>query len=499
MAALSKKNFRLWGYGKAFVLFAGCLLFSVSGRLNEGIYFEQHILSVVSDHYYLTYFLLPVLLLSCFSFLEDDGENVILRFQSYHSYFYRKWLGTGGIVLLLIAVQSAAVLLSGMGLPGGNGWELPEGAAGAELFFVLRQYFSTPVQAFAAFSACQFFGGWLIIGFCMWIGHFGGRKWSVRVILALYILSVLWMKIPAVRSLPLTGFNHLLILHHNLGTHHRFAVTGITLLLFAIIITVTVRFGWRGRISLPRPRVSGMTACYLRELSARQKLLALFAVVLVITLYKAGAGFRLQSGQEWVYSLFAGHGTGCFRVFPFLEILIVNGAPLYLLAAFLEWTASGQSYFISVRAESRRKLLSGILWAGTGFLAAYALLWFVAGLFGIFFFGYADGITAWKMLLYAVIMKFLDTMGQYLVMMCVYAVSRQVTIGFLVPAAGNLLCVVPGQWVSYLPFGLSGLTRIAELNSGAGLPAAAALGTEAVVIMLTLGWLLTFGGKKILV
>lgn len=90
------------------------------------------------------------------------------------------------------------------------------------------------------------------------------------------------------------------------------------------------------------------------------------------------------------------------------------------------------------------------------------------GLFGIFFFGYADGITAWKMLLYAVIMKFLDTMGQYLVMMCVYAVSRQVTIGFLVPAAGNLLCVVPGQWVSYLPFGLSGLTRIAELNSGAG-------------------------------
>ena len=65
MAALSKKNFRLWGYGKVFVLFAGCLLFSVSGRLNEGIYFEQHILSAVSDHYYLTCFLLPVLLLSC--------------------------------------------------------------------------------------------------------------------------------------------------------------------------------------------------------------------------------------------------------------------------------------------------------------------------------------------------------------------------------------------------------------------------------------------------
>lgn len=97
MAALSKKNFRLWGYGKVFVLFAGCLLFSVSGRLNEGIYFEQHILSVVSDHYYLTCFLLPVLLLSCFSFLEDDGENVILRFSKLSFLFYRKWLEQGGL------------------------------------------------------------------------------------------------------------------------------------------------------------------------------------------------------------------------------------------------------------------------------------------------------------------------------------------------------------------------------------------------------------------
>lgn len=164
MAALMRKNFRLWGYGKALALFAGCLLFSIGGRLNEGIYYEQHILSAVSDHYYLTYFMLPILLLCSFSFLEDDEETVILRFQSYHSYFFKKWLGAGLSAFLLAAVQSAAILLSGIGLPMGNWWELSSGSTVTELFLVLQQYFSTPLQAFWVFSLYQFAEPGLYLG-----------------------------------------------------------------------------------------------------------------------------------------------------------------------------------------------------------------------------------------------------------------------------------------------------------------------------------------------
>lgn len=93
------------------------MLFSISGRLNGGIAYEQHILSAVSDHYYLTYFVLPIVLLSCFVFIDDDGEPVILRFQSYHSYFLKKWVGVGSIAVILMAVQTGAILLSGIGLP----------------------------------------------------------------------------------------------------------------------------------------------------------------------------------------------------------------------------------------------------------------------------------------------------------------------------------------------------------------------------------------------
>lgn len=114
MIALIRKNLRLWGYGKSLALFTGCILFSISGRLNGGIAYERHILSAVSDHYYLTYFVLPIVLLSCFSFIDDDGEPVILRFQSYHSYFLKKWIGVGLIAVILTAVQTGAILLSGI-------------------------------------------------------------------------------------------------------------------------------------------------------------------------------------------------------------------------------------------------------------------------------------------------------------------------------------------------------------------------------------------------
>lgn len=246
MIALIRKNLRLWGYGKSLALFAGCILFSISGRLNGGIAYERHILSAVSDHYYLTYFVLPIVLLSCFSFIDDDGEPVILRFQSYHSYFLKKWIGVGLIAVILTAVQTGAILLSGIGLPLGNEWNLAAGATEAELFSTLEQLFASPLQAFVCFTLYQLIGSWLIFGICMWIGHFAGRKWTIRIVIVLYVLSAVWIKLPAIQNIPLTSFNHLLILHHNLVVPHRFEITACTLLLLVLIIAISIRFAWRG-------------------------------------------------------------------------------------------------------------------------------------------------------------------------------------------------------------------------------------------------------------
>lgn len=367
MIALIRKNLRLWGYGKSLALFAGCILFSISGRLNGGTAYERHILSAVSDHYYLTYFVLPIVLLSCFSFIDDDGEPIILRFQSYHSYFLKKWIGVGLIAVILTAVQTGAILLSGIGLPLGNEWNLAAGATEAELFSTLEQLFASPLQAFVCFTLYQLIGSWLIFGICMWIGHFTGRKWTIRIVIVLYVLSAVWIKLPAIQNIPLTSFNHLLILHHNLGVPHRLEITAFTLLLIVLIIAMV-----------------------------------------------------------------------------------------------------------------------------------YAIFWLMAGLIGASLFSTGLTIVSFRFLLYAVLMKCLDILAQYLIMLGIYIATRQVTIGFLVLVAGNLLCVLPGNWVAYSPFGLSSLTRISVVEPGIGISAVSAFGIEAAISTLMIAGILMCGYKKIL-
>lgn len=498
MIALIRKNLRLWGYGKSIALFAGCMLFSVSGRLNGGIAYERHILSAVSDHYYLTYFVLPIVLLSCFSFIDDDGEPIILRFQSYHSYFLKKWIGVGLIAAILTAVQAGAILLSGIGLPFGNDWNIVGGAAETELFSILQQVFSNPLQAFAGFTLYQFVGCWLIFGICMWIGHFAGRKWTVRIIIALYILSAVWIKLPAIQGLPLTSFNHLLILHHNFGEPTRPWITGFTLLLFMQTILFSVRFAWRGHSPQLRLKCHGIAAYYSHELMTKRNILLLLAVVVGVTLYKELGYGAAGSDTEWIYSLFAGHGTGYFQVFPFLEMLITSGVPLYLLAAFVEHTVNGQSIFISVRAKSRRHVVKGILSVSTKFLIIYAFFWLMAGLAGVVLFRTGSTIPSFWLLFYAVLMKYLDILVQYLIMFSIYIATRQVTIGFLVLVAGNLLCILPGNRMTYLPFGLSSLTRISVVEPGTGISAVSAFGIEAAISTLMIAGILMWGCKKIL-
>ena len=479
MIALIRKNLRLWGYGKSLALFAGCILFSISGRLNGGIAYERHILSAVSDHYYLTYFVLPIVLLSCFSFIDDDGEPIILRFQSYHSYFLKKWIGVGLIAVILTAVQTGAILLSGIGLPLGNEWNLAAGTTEAELFSALEQLFVSPLQAFVCFTLFQLIGSWLIFGICMWIGHFTERKWTIRIVIVLYVLSAVWIKLPAIQNIPLTSFNHLLILHHNLVVPHRFEITACTLLLLVLIIAISIRFAWRGQlphIPLSRRDIAGY---YFHVLMIPRNLLILLGVVLGVSIYKAMGNGAAISGLEWIYTLFAGHGTGYFQVLPFLELLIISGVPLYLLAAFVEQTVNGQSIFVSVRSKGRRHLVKGILSVSIIFLMVYIIFWLMAGLIGASLFSTGLTIVSFRLMLYAVLMKCLDILVQYLIMLGIYIATRQVTIGFLVLVAGNLLSIIPGNWVAYSPFGLSSLTRISVVEPGIGISAVSAFGIEA--------------------
>lgn len=76
---------------------------------------------------------MPLILLSCLPLAEDDPPYVIFRFGSYRHYFIRKWISLCVLPAILVLVQLAAILLSGVGLPMENTWRLPDGSLEAEL------------------------------------------------------------------------------------------------------------------------------------------------------------------------------------------------------------------------------------------------------------------------------------------------------------------------------------------------------------------------------
>lgn len=498
MIALIRKNISLWGCTKALALFAGCLLFSISSRYGNHLSFEQHMTAAVSDHYYLTYFFLPLVLLSCFSFLEDDSEQTILRFGSYFSYFGKKWFGTGLIAAIMVVIQSAVILLSGVGLNIQNNWTLYPNSVSAELFSKLQLWFPNPLVAFVIFMIYQLFGIWFVFGFCMWIGHFTGRKWSIRILVVLYVLSAFWIKIPALQTIPITGLNHLIILHHNFTEAYRFMITGITVIVLCMVMLLSLYFTWRLPVLHHSKYRYGIAAYYKKTLITKRNFVIICAVVTGIVLYKGLKNPFLTSSEEWIYALFLGHGTGYFQLLPFLELLIVNIAPLYLLAIFVERTISGQSIFVSIRTKGRKEVLSGILNTSIFFLAIYIFVWLLGGVTGSIFFGYSFHTDAGKLLLYAAGLKYLDVLLQYFVMLGAYLLTKQITVGFLILVVGNMLAFIPVNWINYLPFGLSSMARIEWTDLGMGLPAALAAFVMATLSFCLLLLLKYFGYRKLL-
>lgn len=498
MVTLIRKNIRLVGYGKLMALFVGCLAFSIGNRVGDALTFEQHILSVASDHHYLTYFLIPMVLFSCFSFVEDDSETVIMRFHNYSSYFFKKWIGAGTIAFAFLSIQCVVFFASGIGLSTGNNWLIQSNTTVTDLYSVFQIYFKSPLLAFAACMIVQYLGTWFLIGLCMWISHFTSRKWSVWILMLLYVIAAIWIKLPFLRNLPITGLNHLLILHHNLGNDYRATVTGVTVMVLSSAIVITIRYMWRSHLSVKLNLHQGIVPYYIRSLVSKRNFLILCSVVVGMILYKVLKNGDSLTAEEFVVYLFAGHGTGIFHVLSFLEMLIINSTPLYLLAAFIERAVSGQSMFISVRVGGRKKLLFSIIIAGASFIFLYCLIWFVTSVVGICIYSNTLSENAFFMLLYSVALKLGDILVQYAIMLVFYILTKQVTIGFLILLAGNLLCVLPLECIQYLPFGLSSLMRIEVDGITIGISGMVAFSIFIMIMSVLFILLWKIGSRKIL-
>lgn len=462
MQNLRRKNVQMIGWGKWILLFIGCLVFSVSGRSGNSLSYEQHVLSALTDHYYLIYFMIPMFLFICFSVMEDDIELVILRFGGYFRYFIKKWMSMAGIVLNFILVQFAAIGLSGVGLTSGNNFNLSPNNVQTELFLVLGDLFVTPIACISVTIAYMFVGLCLTVMVYMWLAHFIPNSWAIKVMVVGYLLTAVSIKIPVVQNLPITGIHHLVILHHNFITRGRLWLTLATELVGISIILWTVKYGWRGRFQFKKKQ--GLANYYVRVLMTKKSLIILSSLIGMITIWKYISCDRVYSAEEWIYELFSGHSTGRMQSMKMLELLIMNGMPLYLLGIFLEQVMGEHSLFVTIRIEKKYKILQAILLSSMLFIGVYALVLIIVATGSSMILGFQIKMGTVKYLLGVISIRVLDIMVQYLVMLSLYCLTRKVTLSFLLVLASHIIGILPVRLAVYFPVGISSLSRMKYLQ-----------------------------------
>jgi hypothetical protein len=495
---LLRKNLNGGVKGPLAGLFAVCLIFSLSARTSAEPSFVQHCLSIITDHYYLLYFMLPMFLLLCFFVIEDDSEVVVMRYKTYFRYFICKWFSLTAISLVFMAVQLSAVAISGLGLPMDSEWMIIEGYVTYELFRVLSSLFTSPALCIAAVTSYMFVGLCVAAMVLMWVGHFLSKSSAIKIMLSLYLLSIVSMRIEFFRDLPITTFNHIVILHHNLTGINRMLITAVTAAVLVCVILWTVKKHWSRQLLLSKRQAKGITPYYCKELISKKNTIIIGAVVILMIVWKYLQNAGDLSGEEWIIGLFAGHGTGGFHILSFIEMLLLNGAPIYLLAAFIEKATTEHSVFITVRLKNRKDILVGILTSALLFVLLYGVFLAVFPIIGLSAMGLPIDTGMLTLLGFSVGTKLLDIVVQALFITGIYCLTGQITAGFIGVIAANLLCVAPLDFMKYLPFGISSLSRINLSQIGTeGIASLYAALILLATSALFIGWLLTAGYKRL--
>ena len=334
-------------------------------------------------------------------------------------------------------------------------------------------------------------GYWLIALLTLWLGHFLQRKKAIKVLLALYILTILSIKLPIMSRPPfcyLTGINHWVLLLHNLTAGWRFPLTAIVTLLFVVTVICSIQGGWRS--AAHHHRISKGLPAYYRHIlfSASNFLVLAISLALLVGWVWCSGGVPID-GREWVIRLLAGHGTGYFYPLGFMALLLAELLPLWPVGRFLIQATSENSAFLMIRSKRRNNMLRSLLCVSTEWIACCCVSLLMAEVIPIFALNYVIPV---ELVLEATMLRFLDMVFLFLVIFLFLCLNRNPTFGFLVVVLLHLLSLLPIPW---LPVGASSLLRLRiEGTGGTSLPVTTTV--ELVVCnLILLTWIWYYGAR----
>ena len=487
-----RRVFRQTGTGKFLLLYGISLLFGFSERASGPPALTLHILAVLNDQYYALFAVLPVLLFLCGGLMEDEPEAVLLRYGSYARFFSAKWQALATVATKLWLGQLAALALSGWGLSLTGPWPDMSGPGlWREVFDLLQTVFSRPETALLCAALHLLAGYWITVLLALWLGHFLPRTRAVQALAALYILTVLQMKVPSPPLTYLTGLSHWVLLLHNLTEPWRFPLTAAVTALVVAVILYTVRFRWQKRPRLSHPTPKGMLPYYRRVLFTWQNLLLAAALASLLIAWTWARGGPPESGRLWVVRLLAGYDTGKFYPIGLLALLLAEVLPLWPLGSLVSWAIGGRSVFLTVRLRRRADLLWSILGTAALWLLLWGALLLAAEVLPVMI---LDLPIDPALTIGATVLRLLDMALQFLLFLAVLCLTGQTAVGFAILVLSHFLAVLPFPW---LPVGLSSLLRLVLPETGGTISPGIATAVLGGCCALLLVWLRLYGIKRL--
>lgn len=456
------------GWGKIVLLWGFSLVVGLSNRIGAKTTLPLYLLEMLNDQYYVIFAVLPVILFLCASAMEDDAEIVILRYGSYGRYFAAK---LRALVLLCSVAwlgQMAVLLLSGWGLSPVGSWSADSWSnLSNEIFSLLAHFFPNPYVALICAALYLLAGYWLIGLLTLWLGHFLARSAAVKVFAGLYVLTVLWFKIPALKEPPFSFFtflNHWVLLLHNLTEPWRFPLTIIVTSFLAAGMFWSVYRRWRKvTVHAPKPP-KGLASYYQRVLFSRGNVTLLAGSIVLLAVWALMSGGPVTNGSEWVVRLLAGHGTGYFYMMGFLSLLVAQLLPLWPVGGLFAQVINGRGAFQIIRLRRRKELLSALFQTLLFWLLLLGILLLCAEIIPPLL---VDTAFDMKLAVVGMALRILDIGFQILLLLLIVCYTGRTTVGFICVLALHFLCVLPIPW---LPVGISSLLRIRLPETGGGIP-----------------------------
>ena len=480
-----------------FLLF-GLTIFSMDERITQTLSSQQFILYIFTEHYYLTYLMMPIFMLSIYSSLDDDMEYILIRSTSYWNYFKGKLAVYGIFSFVFVIAQFVVAFIMSIGLRSDNNFNVPNNPS-YELFGYYSQHFSSVTQAI--FINCIYMiAGLFIVSIAFFtINNFFSKKVSTKIMIIVYILMIFGLKIDKVNNLPIVFIDNYIIFHRNFSYDLKLFINILTMIAVFIVACILNKKYWNKKLKIKDIRKNKISY-YKRLLFSRYNIVIICSVLILMSfwgLLKGNSSF--ESMNDYLVNLFVGHPVNNIRIIEFLEMLVLNTTPIYIIAIFLEQESSERSLFINIRFGKGIKWMNSILKTSMLFVVSYVLLNIVIPIvIGIF-----NNIPITSQVIQLstniFIIKVLDLSLQVLVLILLYSLSKNITLSFLSLLLLNSLCFLPFKWCLYLPFGMSSLSRFKYIIGDYGLTLIPVIIELSAFILLSFIYIEKFAYKKILI